>query len=218
MGWISDILELAIPGITSANVVQVEVALIAAAVLVALMRPHTGAAALDAVERRLHLLAERPRLAVAAVGLFALAVRLALLPVAPVPVPGTHDDFSYLLAADTFMYGRLANPPHPLWPFFETFHTIHHPTYASMYPPLQGASLFIGRLISGQAWTGALLAAAGMCAALTWMLQGWFPAGWALVGGALAVLRIGTFSVLGEQLLRRRAGSPRRRARPRRAA
>ena len=34
-----------------------------------------------------------------------------------------------------------------------------------------------------------------MCAALVWMLQGWLPRRWALLGGVIAVLRLGLFSV-----------------------
>jgi hypothetical protein len=122
-----------------------------------------------------------------------LAVRLALLPLLHVPVPGIHDEFSYLLMGDTFAHGRLANPPHPMWLSFETFHVNWFPTYSSIYPPAQGAILAIGQLL-GSAWIGVLLSTAAMCSAIAWMLQAWMPSRWALLGGVLAAIKFGVAS------------------------
>ena len=144
-------------------------------------------------DRKFHHFAGRRHRAVLIVFLVALFGRIALLRVSPVPEPHIHDEFSYLLAADTFASGRLTNPTPPFWEHFETMHVLLKPTYMSMYPPGPGLMLALGQR-SGDPWIGVLLATAAMCAGLTWALQGWMPPGWAFLGGLLAVLRIGTFS------------------------
>lgn len=126
--------------------------------------------------------------------LLALALRVAALPWIPVPAPKVHDEFSFLLAADTFAHGRLTNPPHPLWVHFETFHVNMRPTYQSMYPPAQGMAMAVGQVLTGVPWVGVLLSTALMCGAIYWMLLGWLPPAWAWLGGAFAVVRFGIFS------------------------
>ena len=124
-----------------------------------------------------------------------VALRLLLLPNHPVPAPDVYDEFSHLLVADTLLHFRLANPPHPLHQFFETFFVLQQPTYSSIYPIGQGLILAIGRLVSGFAWTGVLLSVAAFCASCYWMLRGWTTPKWALLGGLLAVIEFGPLNL-----------------------
>jgi hypothetical protein len=139
----------------------------------------------------------RPWVAAVILALGFVALRVALLPLLPVPVPIITDESSHLLLADTLLEGRVTNPVHPFWPHFESIHILMRPHYVSVYFPGQAVWLAAGRLLVGSAWAGVLAECAGFLLALYWMLDGWMPSRWALFGVLLAGLRfaIGSYWV-----------------------
>jgi hypothetical protein len=123
-----------------------------------------------------------------------MVIRIVLLPWSPIPKPYIADEFSYLLGAETFVSGRLTNPPHPMWEHFETFHQLMRPTYMSKYPPGQALFLAVGWKLLGDPWFGVWISFGLFGACLCWMLQNWVPPVYAVLGTVITLARI---SVLG---------------------
>jgi hypothetical protein len=95
---------------------------------------------------------------------------------------------------ETFAHGRLSNPTPPVSEFFDTFHVLMRPVYASKYFPAQGLFLALGEKLAGHPAVGVWLSSALACAAITWMLQAWLSPGWGLLGGILFAVQYGVFS------------------------
>src|SRR5580698_2615804 len=186
---------IATPSSASApSLMLIEGGLTAIAVAAAFALPRLGSLWFSRIEIAFGSLARRKHLSVLVVGAAALLLRLAILPICPIPLPFVQDDFSFLLSANTFAAGRLANPMPAMWTHFESIQITLQPTYMSMYFPAQGLILATGKVLFGHPWFGLLCINALMCAALCWMLQAWLPPSWALLGGVIAVLRISLFS------------------------
>jgi hypothetical protein len=105
-----------------------------------------------------------------------------------IPVPHIHDEFAYLLQADTFSHARLSNPTHPMYEFFETFHVFHTPTYQAKYPPGQGLFLALGEIVYALPAAGVWLSCGLACFALAWLLTACIPPLWALLTTLLFLL------------------------------
>jgi hypothetical protein len=146
---------------------------------------------LKSIESAWVQIASRPVFSCLLIVGLSLVLRIALLRVDPKPEPRIHDEFAYILGGETLAKGRLAVPAHPMWRFFETYHINMQPTYASKYPPAQSAFLALGIRLFGHPWYGVLISVALMCGCICWMLQGWLPPKYALLGGLFAVLQFG---------------------------
>ena len=146
---------------------------------------------------RLRRFASHKRRAILIVFSLSLFGRLALLTIEPFPAPAVHDEFSYLLGADTFAHGHLTSPTPRDSLQFQTFHVLLEPTYTSMYPPASALFYGFGQAVFGTPRAGLLLLMALACAALCWMLQAFVPPEWALLGGLLSVVHISWFSYFG---------------------
>jgi len=166
-----------------------------ALVILAAFYPGLGARWFSSIETRLKRIAACRWKAILLSAAFPLAVRFLMLPWYPPPPPQIHDEFSYLLQADTFAHGRVANPTPPYWEHFETEYTLLQPTYASQYQPAQGLMLAAGQVLLRHPWWGVFISIGVMCGALCWALGFVVPPVWALAGALGAGLQFGIFGL-----------------------
>ena len=105
--------------------------------------------------------------------------------------PAYHDEFSYLLQAQTFLAGRLSWPPMIVRPdLFHQIHVLNEPTTASRYFPLTGAWLapFVAFDVP---WLAQWIAGALSCVFFFRCLLRLLPLRSAIVGGLLIAISPG---------------------------
>jgi len=120
-------------------------------------------------KRTFRLRAPRPAVAYTAVALIALAAAVLRTLAFGEPHPiWFMDDFGYLIEADTFLHGRLANPMHPMHRYFETFFILQTPRYSAIYPPGLPLLLAFGRLVFGTPVFGLWIGCAAAAVAIMW--------------------------------------------------
>lgn len=185
--WIPSWLEPLLSG-TSANAVIEALLLIFGLAWWAIFR-HAGGRWFARREEDMRRLAANEKRALWIAFLFPIVARLFLLWIYPPPQPWIHDEFSYLLIADTLLQGRLTNPPHPLWEHFETIHVFFDPTYSSKYPVGNGVLLALPQLFGMPSYVGVWLACGAMSAAIYWMLRLWLSPAWCLFGCLIVLPR-----------------------------
>ncbi len=172
---------------------QFEWVALAGAVLIAVSIPRWVQRAAAPLMRAFDALGRRPLVASVVMAAVTFVGALTCAVLVQWPKARVHDEYSYLLAADTFAAGRLCFPSPPCAEQLEAFHVITSPVYASKYPSGQGLVLALGQVLGDPAF-GVWLGAALFVGALTWMLLGFMPARWALLGASLALFRYATTS------------------------
>lgn len=163
-------------------------------IAIAFWRPMFANAWFSGVERVLVAIAGRRWAPYLIVGLLPIALRLVLLPVYGVPTPFHHDEYAYLLQADTFASGRLTNPTPPLPMHFVSIYVLVKPTYAAEYQFAQASMLAAGQKLAGLPWAGVVLSVGILCVLVFWALVAWIPPVWAFIGTLLFEIGVGVLS------------------------
>lgn len=174
----------------------IEAALVGLAIVLALAWPAKRTVPLGILETLVGRLRGRPWTHALLVAALAIGLRAALLPILGPPAMFGVDEFSFLLQAETFAAGRLANPTHPLFPFFESIYVNQQPAYASMYFPGRGVPMLAGILLANWPWLGVWLSMVLLAVATGWMLRAYLSEMMALLGAVLVVIRFGVLSTL----------------------
>lgn len=113
-----------------------------------------------------------------------------------IPIPRVHDEFSYLLAAETFVEGRLSNPPLKPKSAFATFHVLVEPVHMSKYPPGIGLQLAFGILL-GHPIFGVWLTVLACGFAARWMSREILPSSWGLLFAIILMFQSGLYGRFG---------------------
>jgi hypothetical protein len=171
-----------------------QASLVCLALLMAWLKPAAFLSSFTRLETALRRLAANRVARYLTVALLPLLLRAILLPVYGVPDPGIHDEFGFLLEANTFAAGHWTNPTPPLPENFESIYILMHPTYTAQYQVAQGLVLAAGKVLFGNPWVGVYLSMGLACGLLVWMLEAWIPATWSLVGGLIAAFQFGVLS------------------------
>lgn len=160
-------------------------------ILLAFVRPTLGADAFRSIEAKLRRLSVHPLLCTVIIFASPIAARVLLLPVYGPPQPLIHDEYAYLLQADTFASGRLTNPALPFAKHFNSIYIFTEPSYTAEYQPAQAATLAIGKVATGQPWAGSLLSIGLFLVALYWGFGAWLSPVWSLTGTLIVEVSIG---------------------------
>jgi 4-amino-4-deoxy-L-arabinose transferase-like glycosyltransferase len=119
--------------------------------------------------------------------------------------PHSHDACSYLIQAQMLARGRLWMPTPPLADFFETFHVLMHPVYASIYFPGTALLYVPGVWLGAPAYLTSLLIAAAVAGVLYLvtreLLDGMYGILAALILAGSQIFRTQSTGILSQQPL-----------------
>jgi len=114
--------------------------------------------------------------------------------------PKFHDEFSYLIQMRMLASGRLWMPAIPCPDFFDTFYVLVTPVYASMYFP-GAAMMYVPGLLLHLPYVVAPLAAAGLCAAMLYLIVAEILDGASAILAVLILLSLAMFRMTSIMLM-----------------